>query len=525
MEHGAAHRQRQPRRALAERLQAARVRAGKPGLEFESRREQVQAPSPLREKRAGAYRTAGSRQRRGLPQYQNSSAAMSRKRKSISRRRFVGDVAAGLTFTIVPANVLGGRRAGRLAPSDKLNIACIGVGGMGANDVRGVGKTENIYALCDVDDRQAAGSVAAFPLAKRFKDFRVMLDKEGKNIDAVTVSTPDHTHTVAGMMAMKLGKHTRIQKPLARTLWEVKQLEDAARKYKVQTQMGNQGHAEEGTRLMREWVEAGAIGTVREIQLWTNRPIWPQAIERPLDEFYTPSWIDWDLWLGPAPERPYHPAYAPFKWRGFWDFGTGALGDMACHIMDAAYWTLDLGTPTRIEPESTPLFKETAPAGARITYTFAAKGTRPDVRVVWRDGSLYPARPSEVTDDVAWPFDRGGGQLWIGTDGKLVAGTYGDDPRVLNPAKQAELAAHPPAQKYPRSPGVYAEWIAACKGGAPAASTFDGHAGGLTSMVLLGCLAVRLGRTLELHPETGQVTNVKVPDEFVRPSYRSGWSL
>src|SRR6266404_4879872 len=245
---------------------------------------------------------------------------MSRKRKSMSRRRFVGDLAGGIAFTIVPAHVLGGR--GRLAPSDKLNIACIGVGGMGANDVRGVGKTENIYALCDVDDRQAAQSFSAFPLAKRFKDFRVMLDKEGKN--------------------------TRIQKPLARTLWEVKQLEEAATKYKVATQMGNQGHAEEGTRQIREWVEAGLIGTVREIQLWTNRPIWPQAIDRPLDEFYTPASLDWDLWLGPAPERPYHPAYAPFKWRGWWDYGTGALGDIACHSMDASFWALDLGYPTRI---------------------------------------------------------------------------------------------------------------------------------------------------------------------------------
>src|SRR5947199_6058204 len=222
-------------------------------------------------------------------------------RKRISRRKFVGDVGAGVAFTIVPRHVLG---RGYRAPSDKLNIACIGVGGMGANDVRGVGKTENIYALCDVDERQAAQSFTAFPLAKRFKDFRVMLDKEGKNIDAVTVSTPDHTHTVAGMAAMKLGKHTRIQKPLARTLWEVKQLEDMARKAKVATQMGNQGHAEEGTRLIREWVETGLIGTVREIQLWTNRPIWPQAIDRPLDEYHTPDTIDWALWLSPVREPP-----------------------------------------------------------------------------------------------------------------------------------------------------------------------------------------------------------------------------
>src|SRR5437773_10008810 len=239
-------------------------------------------------------------------------------KQRISRREFVGDVAGGIAFAIVPPHVLGARGRNRLAPSDKLNIACIGVGGMGANDVRGVGKTENIYALCDVDDRQAAQSFSAFPLAKRYKDFRVMLDKEGKNIDAVTVSTPDHTHTVAGMMAMKMGKHTRIQKPLARTLWEVRQLEQAAKKYKVATQMGNQGHADEGIRQIREWVEAGAIGTVREVQLWTNRAIWPQALDRPLDEYFTPSWLDWELWLGPAPARPYHPAYAPFKWRGWW---------------------------------------------------------------------------------------------------------------------------------------------------------------------------------------------------------------
>jgi len=265
------------------------------------------------------------------------------------------------------------------------------------------------------------------------------------------------------------------------------------------------------------------------VHFWTNRPIWPQAIDRPLEEYYAPATLDWNLWLGPAPERPYHPAYAPFKWRGFWDFGTGALGDMACHIMDAAYWTLDLGYPTRIEAESTPLFKETAPAGSRISYTFAAKGKRPEVKVVWRDGSLYPPRPVEVADELAWPFDKGGGQLWIGSDGKLTAGTYGDDPKLLTPTKQGVASGDPPAPaqqpKYPHSPGVYAEWIAACKGGPPAGSTFDGHAGGLTSMVLLGCLAVRLGRALEINPETGQVTNVAIPDEYIHPHYRSGWSL
>ena len=314
------------------------------------------------------------------------------KTKKISRRRFVGDVATGVAFTIIPPHVLGARGRQRLAPSDKLNIACIGVGGMGATDVRGVAKTENIYALCDVDDRQALSSFNAYPLAKRFKDFRVMLDKEGKNIDAVTISTPDHTHTVAGMAAMKLGKHVRIQKPLARTLWEVKQLEDAAKKSKVATQMGNQGHADEGTRQIREWVEAGAIGTVREIQLWTNRPIWPQALDRPLENLYPPAWLDWDLWLGPVAERPYHSAYAPFRWRGWWDFGCGALGDIACHSMDAAHWVLSLGYPARIEAESTTLFAETAPRASRIAYQFPAKDGRPEVTLVWRDGSILPPK-------------------------------------------------------------------------------------------------------------------------------------
>src|SRR5437588_668444 len=346
-------------------------------------------------------------------------------RKRISRRKFVGDVGAGVAFTIVPRHVLG---RGYRAPSDKLNIACIGVGGMGANDVKGVGKTENIYALCDVDEHQAAQSLAAFPKAKRFKDFRVMLEKEAKNID------------------------------------------------------------------------------------------------RPLEEYYTPPWIDWDLWLGPAPARPYHPAYAPFKWRGWWDFGTGALGDIACHAMDASFWALDLGYPTRIEPESTKLFGETAPACSRITYSFAAKGKRPEVKVVWRDGSLYPARPKEIAEPALWPFDTSG-QLWIGDEGKLVAGIYGEDPRLLDGKRQAEITAHPPAQKYPRLESVYAEWIAACKGGTPAGSNFPDHAGPLTEMVLLGNLALRTAQVLEIDPHSGEVANTKVPAEYVRSEYRAGWTV
>ena len=442
-------------------------------------------------------------------------------RKRISRRSFVGGIAAGAAFTIVPRHVLG---RGFTAPSDKLNIACIGCGGKGRSDIDGVA-TENIYALCDVDWSMAQDAFQNFPKAKRFRDYREMLDKEGKNIDAVTVSTPDHSHAPAGVAAMKLGKHAFVQKPLARTLGEVRALAQAARQYKVATQMGNQGHTHDSTRVIREWVEAGAIGTVREVHCWTNRPWWPQGIDRPLEEYHVPQALDWNLWLGPAAERPYHPGYAPFKWRGWWDFGTGSLGDMACHIMDASFWTLDLGYPSRVEPESTPLFRETAPATSRITYWFPAKGNRPEVKVVWRDGAVYPPRPPELADDAVWPPDAGGGQLWIGSAGKLVAGTYADDPTLLDAAKMADIKAHAVPQKYPRSAGVYAEWIAAAKGGPPAGSAFDRYSGAFTEMVLLGCLAVRMGKTLEVDPATGAVKNVTVPQEYIQPSYRAGWSL
>jgi len=440
--------------------------------------------------------------------------------KNFSRRSFVGTTtAAGLGVMIVPRHVIGG--PGYRAPSDTLNIACIGVGGMGWGDVNGV-STENIYALCDVDWGMAARAFAAFPEAKRYKDFRVMLEKEAANIDAVTVSTPDHTHAVAGMMAMGMGKHTRIQKPLARTIWEVRALMQAAEQSGVATQMGNQGHAREGTRQIREWVEAGAIGTVREIQYWTNRPIWPQAINRPTEAHHPSPDLDWDLWLGPAADRPYNPAYAPFRWRGWWDFGTGALGDIACHAMDAAYWTLGLGYPYRIEPESTPLFKETAPAASRVVYHFGARGDRPEVKVVWRDGNLSPPKPSEFGDEDRWPIESSG-QIWVGDDGKLFAGIYGENPRLLDRARHEALLADPPAEKFPRTEGVYAEFIGACKGGTPAGSNFADHAGPLSEMVLLGNLAVRTARVLELDPDTGTVTNSNVPEEYIRPVFREGW--
>ena len=439
----------------------------------------------------------------------------------ISRRSFVNEAATtGLAFTIVPAHVLGKRHR---PPSDKLNIACIGAGGMGATDVRGMGAIENIYALCDVDARNAQESFNNFPKAKKFKDYREMLDKEGKSIDAVTVTIPDHSHAMAATTALKAGKHVYCQKPLTRTIWEARSLaQEAARRPKQATQMGNQGHAGEGTRQIREWIEAGAIGPVRTVELWTNRPIWPQGILRPTEMHHVPTTMEWDLWLGPAPARPYHPAYAPFNWRGWWDFGTGALGDMACHIMDAAFWTLQLRYPTRITAETSQLFTETAPRASRITYEFPASGNRPAVTVVWRDGNLVPPRPADWPLDRQWPFDSSG-QLWIGDHGTLVAGTYGENPRLSDDKKHAELVANPPAQKYPRVKNVYVEWTDAIRAGTQPGSNFPGHAAPLTEMVLLGNLALKLGR-VEMNPATGAFVS-SVPDELLRPTYRDGWKL
>ncbi|MCC6930413.1 MAG: Gfo/Idh/MocA family oxidoreductase [Gemmatimonadaceae bacterium] len=442
---------------------------------------------------------------------------------SISRRDSIKQTAASVAaFTILPRHVLG---KGHRAPSDTLNVACIGVGGMGFNDVKGFAH-ENVYALCDVDSRNLERAARAFPQAKLFKDYRELFAREGANFDVAAVSTPDHSHAPATMMALKAGKHVYTQKPLARTVGEVRALKDeAARRPKQSTQMGNQGHAGEGIRQIREMVEAGLIGTVQRVEFWTNRPIWPQAITRPTEMHYVPPTFDWDLWLGPAAERPFHPGYAHFNWRGWWDFGTGAMGDMACHIMDASFWVLGLKYPTRVIPESTGLFAETAPKMSRITYEFPAANGRPAVTLTWRDGSLYPPRPEEWGMARDWVPDADGGQLWIGDKGTLIAGTYGQNPELCDPARQAALVKAMPAKKYARTEGVYKELTTAIRGGGQPGSNFAGYAGPLTEMIVLGNLAVRSGRTIELDPATGVLKTGGIPPEWIMPTYRSGWSL
>ena len=440
------------------------------------------------------------------------------------RRRFVGGLAAAGAMLAIPRSVHA--FANRLdVPDQKLRVACIGVGGMGFSDVRGVAG-EQLVAFADVDWKSAERAFREYPQARRYKDFREMLEKERNNIDAVTISTPDHVHAAAAMMALKMGKHVYCQKPLARTIGEVRALQsEAARRPRQTTQMGNQGHAADGIRLIREWVEAGLIGEVERIEFWTNRPIWPQAINRPSEMHAVPPTLDWNLWLGPAAERPYNPRYAPFNWRGWWDFGTGAMGDMACHIMDAAYWVLGLKYPARITPETTTMFTETAPAAERITYEFPTIGARKAVTLTWRDGSFFPPKPVGYPDTLTWPADPTGGQLWIGTKGMIIAGTYAENPRLVDDAANERLKATPLPVKYARTAGVYQEFITACKTGTQGGSDFAGYAGPMTEMILVGCLAARMGQVIEMNPNTGAITNVTPPSEWVNPQSRAGWSL
>ena len=447
--------------------------------------------------------------------------------EGISRRRFLGSAAAAAAFTIVPRHVLGG--PGYTAPSDKLNIACVGVNGKGRSDIQGV-STENIVALCDVDDELMATTIREdspknpqLLKATKYRDFRVMLEKE-KGIDAVTVSTPDHTHAVIAMMAIKMGKHVFVQKPLTHTIHEARALAKAARESNLVTQMGNQGHANEGARLINEWIADGAIGDVTEVHAWTDRPIWPQGIDRPETIPSVPSTLDWNVWLGPAPWRPYHPAYQPFTWRGWWDFGTGAIGDMGAHFLDQPYWALNLGAPITVEASSTEMKKETYPLASILRYQFPARGKMPAVKLLWFDGGLKPPRPDDLE-----PGRRMGGEdggvIYYGTKGKLLHGIYAGNPRLIPETKMQEYKR--PAKTIPRSPGIHEEWLEAIKAGKKSTTDFS-YSSALTEMLLLGNVAIRAAKdnvVLQWDAEAMRVTNLPGANEYVQMPYREGWSL
>jgi predicted dehydrogenase len=437
-------------------------------------------------------------------------------RKSrISRRDFMGAAAA---FTIVPRHVLGA--AANTAPSEKLNIAGIGVGGRGAGDIGEV-SSENIVALCDVDFRHAADTFKRYPNARQYRDFRKMLDKENKNIDAVVVATPDHTHAVAAMMAIKMGKHVYCEKPLAHDIFEVRKLTEAAREAKVATQLGNQGQASEETRLVCEFIWDGAIGPVREVHSWCNRPISPRGMDRPKDTPPVPEWLSWDLWLGPSPERPYHPCYLPFNWRGWWDFGTGVLGDIGCHQFAPIFRALKLGYPTSVEACTSGVNSETAPLASMVRYEFPSRGEEPAVKLTWYDGGLMPPRPAELEDGRR--FGDADDNLYVGDKGKMLG-------HRLIPESRSKEYGKPP-QVLPRSPGHHKEWILACKGGPAAGSNFEAS-GPMAEVVLLGNIAVRMsqqlyekGLKLYYDGPNMRITNMPEANKYVRREYRKGWTL
>jgi len=354
-------------------------------------------------------------------------------KNNISRRRFIGNVTtAAAGFTILPGTVISG--LGYRLPSDKLNIAGVGIGGVGATNVHNCA-SENIVALCDVDWDYAAGTFNKYPDAKKYKDFRKMFDEMGDKIDAVIVATPDHTHAIAAAQAIRMGKHVYVQKPLTHSVYESRLLKNLANENKVATQMGNQGNSGDGIRQTCEWIWDGAIGEIEEVHAWTNRPIWPQGLERPSETPSTPPTLDWDSFIGPAQWRPYHPAYTPWNWRAWWDFGTGALGDMACHIVDPAFWALKLGSPTSINGSSTQVNTESAPFSEVVHYEFPDRGKvgnikLPPVKLTWYDGGHLPPRPDELPDGQIMG-DNSGGVLFVGSKGKLLTGCYGRGPILL----------------------------------------------------------------------------------------------
>ena len=444
-------------------------------------------------------------------------------RPASSRRTFIQSAslatAAGLAFPHVLRSQGGG------SPNAKLNLACIGVGGRG-NAAVGALKGENLVAFCDVDDARAAPVFKAYPDVPRFKDYRRLFDRMEKQIDAVTISTPDHMHFPIAMVAMALGKHVFVEKPMAHTVAEARIMAKVAKEKKLATQMGNQGHAAEGTRLLKEWYQAGVLGDVTEIHSWTNRPIWPQGVKAPDHSKLipvVPPTLDWNLWLGVAAERPYDPAYLPFNWRGYWDFGTGALGDMGCHQMDGGFYALDLPAPTSVEASAAKATDVSAPVSSIVTYRFAARAGRPELKWVWYDGSLLPPLGPWFEEGRTLPENA---TFVLGTKAAAIADANYFTVRLVPEAKMQELGPTLPPKTIPRIPGGnhFLEWVGACKGGTPAGADFE-YSARLTEMVLLSNVAVRARRKIEWDSAAMKVTNVPAANAFLTKEYRPGWGV
>jgi predicted dehydrogenase len=479
-----------------------------------------------------------------------------------SRRSFIRNAAlAAAGFYIVPRHVLG---RGFVAPSDKLQIAGVGAGGKGESDIANFFKSgkADIAFLCDVDERQIVKTKSRelYPKAKIYKDYREMLDKEHKNIDAISVSIPDHMHAPVGMAAMQLKKHVYIQKPLTHDIYEARMLTKAAHTNKVVTQMGNQGASGDGVRQLQEWYNAGLIGDVHTIYCYTDRPVWPQGVPWSADKPPVPTGLEWDLWLGTAPYRDYVEKLVPFNWRGWWDYGTGALGDMACHIMAPAFAVLDLGYPVSAECSvATPyienwqrgVYPDSGPVSSSITLTFKGKNGKPDVKLHWMDGGIQPTRPEELGPNEMMG-DGGNGAIFIGTKAKMMCGTYGKVPTLLPTSRTKEVNIPQTLARVPMGDnGHYAAWVeAAIAGyGSDAAKNLSSNfdiAGPLTESVLMGNLAIRSynigikgkdarGRDTTNYPGRNiklvwdgpnmRITNFDEANQFVKRTYRNGWTL
>ncbi|UCD74877.1 MAG: Gfo/Idh/MocA family oxidoreductase [Phycisphaerales bacterium] len=441
---------------------------------------------------------------------------------SISRRTFVKTavLASAATPLLYP------RRAAARSPNERLNIAFVGVGGIcgrHTNDAFNAGAGCPCY--CDADSKRMDNAAKRWPDARAYTDYREMFDKHHKDIDAVMVGTPDHSHYPATMIAMQLGKHVFTQKPLTHTVWESRQLFLATRKYKLATQMGNQGHAGEGNRQIVEYVRSGMLGQIREIHCWTNRPIWPQGVGRPEGEDPIPENLNWDAWIGPAAMRPFKSGvYHAFNWRGWLDFGAGALGDMACHTMDSVFWSMEPGYPTAVEPvAATPVNDETFPNASVVKWEFPARGGRPAFDVYWYDGGLRPKRPVELEQGRDLPNT---GNLYLGSRATLlVAGDYGERPRIIPEEKALQLG--PPPKMLDRSPGHMQEWVMACRGEKSydyPGSNFQ-YAAPFTETVLLGNVALSAGKRLEWDGDGLEVTNLPEANALISKEYREGWKF
>jgi predicted dehydrogenase len=439
----------------------------------------------------------------------------------MERRKFIKNLGStGVALTVIPGIAVSG--IGHTAPSDKLNIAGIGVGGKGKVNLKNM-VNQNIVALCDIDWDYAKPVFDAYPKAKKFKDFRKMLEKQN-DIDAVVIATPDHTHTLTAAAAMELGKHVYLQKPLTHTIWESRYLTELAKKTGVVTQMGNEGHSNDEVYEVAEIVQSGCLGTIREAHVWTNRPIWRQGMPKPADEVKVPKTLDWDLFIGPAKMRPYNPEYHPWVWRGWWNFGTGALGDMGCHLLDVPNYALKLGHPVAFQASSSLVNTESAPVSAQVSYLFPARKNLPylalpELELTWYDGGLMPARPYDLPNDA--PMNPGGGFLFIGSKATLIAESYGNKWKVYEDGKEVIPETKVDLGRIPDSPegGGRHEmhFVNACKNGGSPASNFD-YAGPFNEMVVMGNLAVRmqsLGKTLMWDSENMIITNIGA-DEKIR---------